>query len=343
MWGKDIAIDLGTSQISIFINKRGLVLREPSVVAVNKADDSLFAVGDDAYKMIGRTPDNLEIVFPLRNGIISNFTLTCEMVKYFLHKVIKESFIKPRILVSVPTGINPVEKKAVLDSATAAGARSAYLMQEPLAAALGAGIDITRARGHMIVNIGGGICDVAIISLCGIVACHSIRVGGNSFNDAIVQYVKVHHHMLIGDITAEEIKLTIGNVYPMDTEMQIKVKGQSILSGLPETVSVSSVEMRNIFEDNFFLIISAIRDVLEETPPEIISDIMQDEILLTGGSAQLMGLDLRLTKELGISTRVVDNATSCVIRGTGRCLRSFQMIEMLAINQTDKKKKNRNQ
>jgi len=290
--------------------------------------------------MIGRTPDNLEIVFPLRNGIISNFSLTCEMVKYFLHKVIKESFIKPRIVVSVPTGISPVEKKSVLDAATAAGARSAYLMEEPLAAALGAGIDITRARGHMIVNIGGGICDVAVVSLCGIVASHSIRVGGNSFNDAIIQYIKVHHHTLIGDVTAEEVKLTIGNVFPMDTEMQIKVKGQSIITGLPETISVSSVEIRNVFEDNLFLILSAIRDVLEDTPPEIISDIMLDTILLTGGGSLLMGLDLRLTKELGISTRVVDNATSCVIRGTGRCLRSFQMIEMLAINQTVKKKKN---
>lgn len=343
MWGKDIAIDLGTSQISIFIKKRGLVLREPSVVAVDKANDSLFAVGDDAYKMIGRTPKNIEIVFPLRNGIISNFTLTYEMVKFFLHKVIKESFIKPRIVVSVPTGVSPVEKKAVLDAATAAGARSAYVIEEPLAAALGAGIDITRARGHMIVNIGGGICDVAVISLCGIVASHSIRVGGNSFNDAIIQYIKVHHHMLIGDVTAEEIKLTIGSVYPMDTEMQINVKGQSILTGLPETVSVSSVEIRNAFEENLQLILAAIRDVLEETPPEIISDIMLDKILLTGGSAQLMGLEQRLTKELGITTRVVDNATSCVIRGTGRCLRSFQMIEMLAINQTGKKKKRQEQ
>lgn len=340
MWAaKDIALDLGTSQISIFIKQKGLVLKEPSVVAYDVEKDSLFAVGEDAYKMIGRTPKNIQIIYPLRDGIISNFTLTCEMIHCFLHKVMQKSLIKPRIVVSVPTGISLLEKRSVLDAAESVGARVAYLIEEPLAAALGAGIDITRARGHMIVNIGGGICDSAIISLCGIVCSESIRIGGNSFNDAIIQYIKVRHHLIIGDATAEEIKLEIGNAYPQDTETQMNVRGQSILTGLPESISVSSVEIRNTFEELLHEIILSIHHVLEKTPPEIVSDIMQEGILLTGGTALLKGLDERLKQELSIPVSLCQNPTSCVIRGSGRCLRSFPMLEMLAINQTDDKNK----
>ncbi len=341
MWAvNDVALDLGTSQISIFIKKKGLVLKEPSVVAYDREKDTLFAVGQDAYKMIGRTPSNIEIVYPLRNGIISNFTLTCDMVSCFLNKVMKKSLIKPRIVVSVPTGISPLEKRSMLDATESVGAREAYLIEEPLAAALGAGIDITRARGHMIVNIGGGICDIAVISLCGIVCSESIRIGGNRFNDAIIQYSKVHHHLIIGEATAEDVKLDIGNVYPQDTETQVNMRGQSIITGLPETVSISSVEIRHVFEDLMQEIIAAIHRVFDKTPPEVVRDIIDEGILLTGGTSQLKGMEDRLAHEFGVGVSLCQNPTSCVIRGSGRCLKSFPMLQMLAINQTDNSRKN---
>ena len=326
---KDIGIDLGTASVLVYVKGKGVVLNEPSVVAINKDDGRLLSVGADAQAMLGRTPGNIVAIRPLREGVISDYDMTERMLKEFIRKV-SGSFhhiFKPRVIICVPSGITEVEERAVVDAGLQSGASHVYLIEEPVAAAIGAGIDITKPEGHMVVDIGGGTSDIAVISLKGVVESASIKVAGDQFNEAIVKYMRRKHNILIGERTAEQMKMQIGCVFPKEEETTIEIKGRCLMTGLPKTITVTSTEMLEAFEEPVERILEAIHGVLERTPPELVADIANNGIVMTGGGSLVDGFDKLITARTGIHTVVAENAISCVAIGTGKSLDSLGKSE----------------
>ncbi|HCB99773.1 MAG TPA: rod shape-determining protein [Ruminococcaceae bacterium] len=320
MFSHDIGIDLGTANTLIYMKGKGIVLREPSVVAVDVKSNRVLAVGNGAKQMIGRTPGSIVAIRPLKDGVIADFDITASMLKEFIRKVTTGSFAKPRIIICIPSGITEVEKRAVDEAAYQAGAKDTFLVEEPMAAAIGAGLPVDEATGSMVVDIGGGTAEVAVISLSGIVTSRSVRIAGDEFDDAIINYVKKKYNLLIGVRTAEELKIAIGSAYPYPDESDVQIKGRNLLDGLPSNVTVTSLEIREALSEPVSQIIDAIRSTLERTPPELSADIIDRGIMLTGGGALLRGLDELIAKETGIPVNIAENPLDCVVDGTGRML-----------------------
>ena len=318
MMSNDIGIDLGTASILVYIKGKGVVLKEPSVVALDRETNKVITFGEEARLMIGRTPGNIVAVRPLRKGVISDYTVTEKMLKYFIAKAIgKRTLRKPRIAVCIPSGATEVERKAVEDATYQAGAREVCIIEEPVAAAIGAGIDISKACGNMIVDIGGGTADIAVISLGGTVVSTSIKIAGDDFDEALVRYMRKKHNLLIGERTAEEIKINIGTAYRRPEVLTMEVRGRNLVTGLPKTIVVTSEETLEALREPAMQIVDAVHNVLERTPPELASDIMDRGIVMTGGSSLLRNLDRLLSKETGMPVYVSDDALSCVALGTG--------------------------
>ena len=321
---KDIGIDLGTASVLVYIKGKGVVLNEPSVVAIDKNTGRLLKVGAEAQAMLGRTPGNIVAIRPLRDGVISDYDMTERMLKEFIRKVTGGFHLfPPRIMVCVPSGITEVEERAVIDAGRQAGARRVYLIEEPVAAAIGAGIDISKPDGHMVVDIGGGTSDIAVISLSGVVESASIKVAGDQFNEAIVKYMRRKHNVLVGERTAELMKMQIGCVFPKEQETSIEIKGRCLMTGWPKTITVNSTEMMEAFEEPVERILEAVHNVLERTPPELVADISNNGIVMTGGGSLVDGFDKLITARTGIHTVVAENAISCVAIGTGKSLDSL--------------------
>ena len=320
LFGIDIGIDLGTSMVRICIRDKGIVLREPAVIAVDRISGRVLSVGAEAQKMLGRTPVNLAAIRPMRDGVVSDFEMAERLLRELLRKVSGFSLLKPRLLVSVPSGITEVEERAVMEAALQAGARRVFLLEEPVAAALGAGLSISEPRGKMVIDIGGGATDIAVLSLSGVVESASIRLAGDRFNEALIRYVRRKHNILIGDRTAEELKLQLGCVYPGQESRSLEVKGRCLLTGLPKLFPIHTEEMLEAFDESCEGILDAIRDVLERTPPELVSDISETGITLTGGGSQLWGLDRLIEARTRIPTQLADDGRECVICGLERAL-----------------------
>ena len=338
---KDIGIDLGTASVLVYIKGKGVVLNEPSVVAIDKNTGRLLKVGAEAQAMLGRTPGNIVAIRPLRDGVISDYDMTERMLKEFIRKVTGGFHLfPPRIMVCVPSGITEVEERAVIDAGRQAGARRVYLIEEPVAAAIGAGIDITKPDGHMVVDIGGGTSDIAVISLSGVVESASIKVAGDQFNEAVVKYMRRKHNTLIGERTAEQMKMEIGCVYPKEEEATIEIKGRCLMTGLPKTITVNSTEMMEAFEEPVERILEAVHNVLERTPPELVADISNNGIVMTGGGSLVDGFDKLITARTGIHTVVAEDAISCVAEGTGKSLDSLGDMQDGTVNLSRRRQMN---
>lgn len=316
-FGMDIGIDLGTAMVVVYIKGQGIVLQEPSVVAVNENTGEILAVGEDARKMIGRTPGYIKAIKPLRQGVISDYDMTEKMLKYFIHKAIGKRLVKPRIAVCVPSGVTEVERKAVEDATKQAGARKVVIIEEPIAAAIGAGIEIERACGSMVVDIGGGTTDIAVISLGGLVVSSSLKMAGNDFDEAIIRYMRKKHNLLIGERTAEELKIEIGTAYSKTAPETMEIRGRNLITGLPKNIEVKSEEILEALQEPVSNIIEAVHSVLEKTPPELAADISDRGIVMTGGGAQLNGLDKLIKEKTGINVIIAEDAVSAVAIGTG--------------------------
>lgn len=328
--GLDIGIDLGTASVLVYVKGKGIVLREPSVVAIDKNTDRMLAVGEEARKMLGRTPGNIVAIRPLRDGVISDYHITEKMLKHFINKVYSRNFfklVKPRVMICVPSGVTEVEKRAVEDAAVQAGARKTYLIEEPIAAAIGAGIDITKACGSMVVDVGGGTTDIAVISLGGTVVSSSIKVAGDKFDEAIVRHMRKKHGIMIGERSAEELKINVGTVFPRQKEVSMDVRGRNLVSGLPKTINVTSTELMEALEEPVSSIIEAVHSVLERTPPELAADISDRGIVMTGGGSLVYGLDKLLEEKTGINVIIADDAVSCVAMGTGKTLDNLDYLK----------------
>ncbi len=331
---KDLAIDLGTANTLIYLRGKGIILTEPSVVAVKEDGryKKVLAVGEEAKKMLGKTPVNIKAVRPLREGVIADFEITEAMIKYFIQKVHNRGyFVKPRIVISVPSGTTQVERRAVKESAEGAGAREVYLIEEPMAAAIGAGLPITEPLANMIVDIGGGTTEVAIISLGGIVVSHSIKIAGDKIDEAIIHYIKRKYNLLIGETTAEEIKIKIGNVLPGEPFETMEIKGRDLITGIPKTITVSSKEIQEAIKEPIELILQAIKQVLEEAPPELAADIVDKGIVLSGGGALLKNLDKLISQETGLSVKIAENPLTCVALGAGKVLDEIDILKEIMI------------
>ena len=326
--GEDIAVDLGTASVLVYVNKEGIVLNGPSVVAIDNNTNRVIAVGTEAREMLGRTPGNIVAIRPLRDGVIAEYDVTEKMLKYFISKASKKkSFVKPRVMVCIPSGVTSVEERAVKQASLAAGAKEAYLIEEPVAAALGAGIDISEPNGSMVVDIGGGTTDIAVMSLGGVVCSKSIRVGGDKFDDAIVRYIRRYHNLVIGERSAEEVKKEIGSAYPsLRAGETSELKGRDLISGLPKTVTISAEEVNEAIQEQIEDIIAAVKEVLEKTPPELASDIMNRGIVMTGGGSLLHGMDILVSERTGLPTYIPEDAISCVAIGTGLALQNIDVL-----------------
>ena len=331
-FSNDVGIDLGTASVLVFMKGKGVVLHEPSVVAVDKQTGKVLSVGEEAQKMLGRTPGNIVAIRPLREGVISDYEMTEKMIKEFLRKVQGFKLFRPNLVMCVPSIITEVEERAVVDAGIQAGAKRVFLVEEPVAAAIGAGIEISRADGNMIVDIGGGTTDIAVISLGGLVESTSIKCAGDKCDEAIVKYIRRKYNVLIGDRTAEEIKQKIGCAFPREEELRMEVKGRCLLTGLPRTFTVTSTETMDAIEEVTSAIAEAIHTVLERTPPELIGDISTNGIVMTGGGALIWGFDKLIAAKTGIPTRVADDAISCVVYGTGKCLENLAAMQDGTIN-----------
>ena len=336
----DIGIDLGTTTIIIAMEGKGVILNQPSVVAVDTRKDQVLAVGDDALAMVGRTPNYILATRPLKDGVISNHTLTKELICRFVNKVYDSKLIKPRVAVCVPAAITGIESDAVVEAVVAAGARQVFLIDEPIAAALGCGIDILQPEGHMVVDIGGGTADIAVISLSGVVESASIKIAGDKFDEAVIKYIRRKHNVLIGERTAEELKMTIGCVFPRPEEVTMDIKGRCLMTGLPRVFTVSSSEMIEAFEEPSTRILEAIHGVLERTPPELVADISTNGIVMTGGGSLIWGFDKLVESHTGIETHVADDAISCVAYGTGKSLDDVDSMQDGTINLSRRKQMN---
>ena len=319
-----IGIDLGTANILVYVKGRGIVAREPSVVAVSD-DNHIVAVGEEAREMIGRTPGNISAIRPMKDGVIADYVITEAMLRYFIRKA-GRALTKPDVMISVPSGVTSVEKRAVRDAALKAGAREAYLIEEPLAAAIGANVPISGPSGNLVIDIGGGTSEIAVISLGGIVVARSVRVGGNRFDEAIANYVRKKYNVMIGDRTAEEVKMQIGTAMPLERELHMEVRGRDLIAGLPRTVPLTSSEVMEALEQPLQQIIGAVRAVLEETPPELSSDIIDKGMVMTGGCSLLRNIDKLLTQVTGVPCHVAENALNCVALGTGLALEHFDFF-----------------
>jgi rod shape-determining protein MreB len=325
---KKIGIDLGTSTVLIYVKGEGIVVNEPSLVAVNRDGTRILAIGRQAQEMVGRTPDAIQVVRPMREGVIADFVVTEGMLHHFIGKVQgRQRIFKPEIMICVPSGVTSVERRAVTEAAISAGARQAWLIDEPLAAAIGAGLPIAEPRGNAICDIGGGTTEIAVISLSGMVVAHSIRVGGNRIDDAIATYLKRKHNLLIGERTAEDLKITAGSAVTMKEPLYAEVRGRDLVSGLPRSLEVSSNEVVEAIQEPLRLIVGAVRAVLEETPPELAADIFDRGIVLSGGGAQLRGLDRYIAMHTGIPTVVANDPQTSVVRGTGLALENFEVLK----------------
>ncbi|CEK32203.1 rod shape-determining protein Mbl [[Clostridium] sordellii] len=329
--GAEIGIDLGTANILVYVNGKGVVLEEPSVVAIDKNTNTVLAVGEEARRMIGRTPGNIVAIRPLKDGVISDYEITEKMLTYYVNKVIDKKgfarFFMPKIMVCVPTGVTEVEKRAVEEATRQAGARDVYIIEEPIAAAIGAGIDISKPDGNMVVDIGGGTADIAVISLGGDVVSESIKMGGDKFDEYIVNYMRKKYNLLIGDRTAEQIKMNIGTAYPREEEVSMDVKGRNLLTGLPQKINVESKEMLDALKEGVNQIVAAVHSVLEKTPPELAADISESGIIMTGGGSLLYGLDKKIEERTGIKVKIADDPLSCVAKGTGESLSALSILE----------------
>ncbi len=322
--GRDMAVDLGTANTLVYVRGRGIVLSEPSVVAIDQRTGDVHAVGVEAKRMLGRTPGSISAIRPLKDGVIADFDVTEQMLRHFIQKVHQHRFAHPRVVVCVPSGVTGVEKRAVEEATLSAGARQAYLIEEPMAAAIGAGLPVAEPTGNMIVDIGGGTTEVAVISLGGIVVSQSLRVGGDEMDDAIVTHIKKEYKLLVGQQTAEEIKLEIGSAHRMKEEIQAEVRGRDMLTGLPKTVIITSDEIRRALDEPVSQIVDAIKSTLDKTPPELSADIMDRGIVLAGGGALLMGLDERLRHETHMPVHLAESPLTCVAVGSGRSLEEFE-------------------
>ena len=324
---KDIGVDLGTASVLVYVKGKGVVLNEPSVVAVDKVSGKILAVGEEAQSMLGRTPGNIVAIRPLREGVISDYEMTERMIKEFIAKVQGIHLFKPNVVICVPSIITEVEERAVIDVALQAGAKKAYVIEEPIAAAIGAGIDISQPMGNMIVDIGGGTTDIAVISLGGVVASSSIKVAGDPFDDAIVKYVKKKYNVLIGERTAEEIKTTVGSVVDTGEEIKIEVRGRNLMTGLPKKIEITSKETVEVLQETAVLITDAIHSVVEKTPPELVGDIYSNSIVLTGGGALMRGMTELIEQKTGIHAVIAEDPTSCVAIGTGLSLEQTDVLQ----------------
>ncbi len=329
---KDLGIDLGTVNSMVYERGRGIVLREPSVVAVRRNTREILAIGEDARQMIGRTPGDIAAIRPLRNGVIADFDLTREMLRYLIRRICRgRVFFRPRTVVSVPAGTTEVERRAVIEATIAAGAREAYLIEEPVAAAIGAGLAVQEASGSMVIDIGGGTTDIAVISLGGVVTGQSVRVGGDAMDDAITRYVRRASNLMIGERTAEEIKIAIGSAFPLPDEASLEVRGRDYVTGLPKTVTVRSEDIREALQEPLAVVINAVRNTIERTPPELVADIMHKEIVMTGGGSLLRRIGELIHEEVGMSVRVADDPLSSVAIGTGRTLEHLELMSRVLV------------
>ena len=329
----EVGIDLGTANVLVYIKGKGIVLNEPSVVAINNDTDEILAVGEEARQMLGRTPANIVAVRPLKDGVISDYDITERMLKYFIRKTCGSGrFFKPKIMVCVPSGVTEVEKRAVREAATQAGGKDVYLMEEPVAAAIGAGIDISKPDGVMVIDIGGGTTDIAVISLGGIVASTSVKMAGDKFDESIIKYMRKNHKLYIGERTAEELKVTIGTAFAREEQISRECRGRDLVTGLPKSVEVTSGEMMDALEEPLQTISEAVHNVLERTPPELAADISNSGIIVTGGGALLYGIDKRIEERTGIKVIIAEDPKSCVAIGTGKALDSIEKLEGNSLN-----------
>lgn len=333
-FGKDMAVDLGTANTLVYAKGEGIVLDEPSVVAVNNITNAIIAVGEEAKRMVGRTPAHIVAIRPLKDGVIADFDVTEKMLRYFIQKVHqKRSLARPRVVVAVPSGITGVEQRAVEEATIQAGARAAFIIEEPMAAAIGAGLPIHEPIGNMIVDVGGGTTEVAVISLGGIVTSQSLRVGGDEMDEAIINYIKRDYQLMIGERTAENLKLKIGSAFPLfEDELEAEIKGRDLASGLPKTVVVTAEEIRQSIEEPVSQVVQTVKDALDRTPPELASDIMDEGIILAGGGALLRGLEERIRNETGMPVHTAKDPLLCVAMGSGKCLEEFDIMKKVLIS-----------
>ncbi len=336
MFSNDLAIDLGTANTLVYLKGKGIVVSEPSVVAVQKdrmGQRKVLAVGMEAKKMLGRTPGSIVAIRPMKDGVIADFDITEEMLRYFIHKVHnRKALVRPRIVICVPSGITQVEKRAVKESAESAGAREVYLIEEPMAAAIGAGLPITEASGNLIVDIGGGTTEVAVISLAGVVYSNSVRVGGDKLDEAIVQHLKRKYNMLIGERTAEQIKIEIGSAHSSNEKTTMAVKGRDLVSGIPKTLDIDSREIHDAMSETINTIVEAVRTALERTPPELAADIVDKGIVLAGGGAHLRGIDTLLSEQTGLPVVIAEDPLSCVVLGSGKVLDELELLRRVSVS-----------
>ncbi len=335
-FASEVGIDLGTANVLVYIKGKGIVLNEPSVVAINKDTDEILAVGEEARQMLGRTPANIVAIRPLRDGVVSDYDITERMLKYFIRKTCGSGrFFKPRIMVCVPSGVTEVEKRAVREAAEQAGGKDVFLMEEPVAAAIGAGIDISKPDGVMVIDIGGGTTDIAVISLGGIVASSSVKMAGDKFDEAIVKYMRKAHKLYIGERTAEELKMTIGTAFPREEVISRECRGRDLVTGLPKSVEVTSEEIMDALDEPLHEICETVHNVLERTPPELAADISNSGIVVTGGGALLYGIDKRIEDRTGIKVIIADDPKSCVAIGTGKALNELDSLKSTYLNKKE--------
>ena len=331
--GRDMAVDLGTANTLVYVRGRGVVLNEPSVVAINVKSDQALAVGMEAKRMIGRTPGHIQAIRPLKDGVIADFDICEKMLRYFIQRVHQRRWAKPRMVICVPSGITGVEQRAVQEAAEYAGARKpAYIIEEPMAAAIGAGLPVHEPAGNMVVDVGGGTTEVAVISLGGIVASESIRIGGDELDEAIMAFVKKEYSLALGERTAEEIKTQMGSAYPLQEELFAEIRGRDLVTGLPKTIVVSTAEIREAIEEPVSAIVDAVKYTLDKTPPELAADIMEKGIVITGGGSLLHGLDARLQGETGMPIKVASDPLNSVVNGSGQCLEEFDALKQVLIS-----------
>src|SRR5579872_2427730 len=325
--GRDMAVDLGTANTLVYVPGQGIVLSEPSVVAIDVKSGRPLAVGAEAKAMIGRTPSNIQAIRPLKDGVIADFEICEKMLRYFIRRVHRRNFPKPRMVICVPSGITGVEQRAVMEAAEYAGARKAYIIEEPMAAAIGAGLPVHEPTGNMVVDIGGGTTEVAVISLGGIVTSQSVRIGGDELDEAIIQFIKKEYSLALGERTSEEIKIALGSACPLEEELYAEVRGRDLITGLPKTIVTSTEEIREAIEEPVSSIVDAVKVTLDKTPPELAADIMEQGIVLTGGGALLHGLAARLMSETGMPIVIADNPLHSVAIGSGQCLEEFDVLK----------------
>ncbi len=327
MFSKDIGIDLGTANTLVYMKGKGIIIREPSVVAVDTRNDTVKSVGQEAKDMIGRTPGSIVAVRPLKDGVIADFDITTSMLQDFIRRAVnKSTFSKPRVVICIPSGVTAVERRAVKEAAERAGAKKVSIIEEPMAAAIGAGLAVEEPTGSMVVDIGGGTTEVAVISLGGIVTAKSVRVGGDEFDTSIINYIKKKYNLLIGERTAENIKIEIGSAYPMEEERTMEVKGRNLLNGLPQNITISSEEIREALEEPIAQVLEAVKITFERTPPELAADVIDQGVTLTGGGALLSGLDILISRETGMPVHIAEDPLDCVAKGTGQVLDNFSKL-----------------